>query len=91
MLKILNDNYKGDIHISFGMTTKSEENEIINYFKKSNSSNRLVVYSCTSAYPVYFSDEESLMKAVESVVKYIGVFREDFLITSKKIKACVES
>ena len=41
--------------------------------------------------PVYFSDEEGLMKAVESVVKYIGVFREDFLITSKKIKTCVES
>ena len=77
LLKILNDNYKGDIHISFGMTTKSEENKIINYFKKSNSSNRLVVYSCTSAYPVYFSDVcmleiNRLKEKYSSLVKTFG-------------------
>ena len=34
--------------------------------------------------PVYYAEEESLMKAVETIVQYIGVFREDFLITSKE-------
>ena len=41
--------------------------------------------------PVYYAEEESLMKAVETIVQYIGVFREDFLITSKKIKGCIKN
>ena len=32
MMEILRDNFKGYIHISLGMTTKKEEEEIINFF-----------------------------------------------------------
>ena len=56
MLKVLRDEYSGDIHISFGMTTKSEEAEIIEFFKATNQSHRLVIYACTSGYPVPFED-----------------------------------
>ena len=56
MLKTLRDNYSGDIHISFGMTTQAEEDQIVSFFEKTNQAHRLVIYSCTSAYPVPFDD-----------------------------------
>ena len=56
MLKVLRDNYKGDVHISFGMTTKEEEEQIVSFFEKTNQSQRLIIYSCTSGYPVPFED-----------------------------------
>ena len=36
MLKYLLDNYSGEIHMSFGMTTKNEEKEIVELFKSKN-------------------------------------------------------
>ena len=56
MLKVLRDEYYGDVHISFGMTTKKEEEEIVSFFEKKNQGKRLVLYSCTSGYPVPFED-----------------------------------
>ncbi len=56
MLKVLRDDYKGDVHISFGMTTKEEEEKIVSFFEENNQAKRLVVYSCTSGYPVPFED-----------------------------------
>lgn len=57
MLQLLRDNYDGDVHVSFGMTTKEEEEKVINFFEGKNvAKNRLVVYSCTSGYPVPFKD-----------------------------------
>lgn len=57
MMKILRDEYKGDIHLSFGMTTQAEEEEVVKFFEETGQSkNRLVVYSCTSGYPVPFED-----------------------------------
>ena len=52
LLEILTSSYDGDIHISLGMTNKSETNNIYDLFKKSDALDRLVVYSCTSGYPV---------------------------------------
>jgi N-acetylneuraminate synthase len=56
MLAILRDEYKGEVHISFGMTTKQEEEEIVAFFEKTNQANRLILYACTSGYPVPFED-----------------------------------
>ena len=56
MLKVLRDEYQGEVHISFGMTTKSEEEEIVAFFEQTNQAHRLIVYSCTSGYPVPFED-----------------------------------
>ena len=56
MLKVLRDEYQGEVHISFGMTMKEEEEEIVSFFEKTNQAKRLVLYSCTSAYPVPFED-----------------------------------
>ena len=57
MLQALRDLYKGEVHISFGMTTKAEEEEVVKFFEKmGQAKSRLVVYSCTSGYPVPFKD-----------------------------------
>ena len=57
MLQALRDLYKGEVHISFGMTTKAEEEEVVKFFEKTGQAkSRLVVYSCTSGYPVPFKD-----------------------------------
>ncbi len=56
MLELLRDSYQGEIHISFGMTTRDEEQRIINLFKENQSNSRLVLYACTSGYPVSFED-----------------------------------
>jgi N-acetylneuraminate synthase len=57
MLQALRDLYKGEVHISFGMTTQAEEEEVVKFFEKTGQAKtRLVVYSCTSGYPVPFKD-----------------------------------
>jgi N-acetylneuraminate synthase len=57
MLKVLRDDYKGDVHISFGMTTHAEEEAVVKFFEETDSAmSRLIVYSCTSGYPVPFED-----------------------------------
>ena len=52
MLDYLLKNFKGEIQLSFGMTTQEEEKEIIDLFKKYNRNKDLIIYACTSGYPV---------------------------------------
>jgi sialic acid synthase len=56
MLGWLCDNYEGEIQISLGMTTHEEERQIINFFMSKKREKDLVLYSCTSGYPVPFED-----------------------------------
>jgi len=56
MLEYLRDNYSGEVHLSFGMTTHEEERKIIEFFKAKNRAKDLVIYACTSGYPVPFED-----------------------------------
>ena len=60
MLTFLRDEYAGDVHISTGMTTKEEIEEVVKFFENGKNGNqakdRLVIYNCTSGYPVPFPD-----------------------------------
>ena len=56
MLKWLCDNYEGEIQLSFGMTTRNEEEEIVSFFEKNNRAKDLILFNCTSGYPVPFKD-----------------------------------
>ncbi len=56
LLKWLAGNYGGEIHLSFGMTTHAEEERIIELFQKSGRAQDLIIYACTSGYPVPFED-----------------------------------
>lgn len=56
MLEWICDHYNGEIHISLGMTTHEEENNLIQLFEKRGRNKDLVIYACTSGYPVPFED-----------------------------------
>lgn len=56
LLGYLCENFEGDIHISFGMTTHQEEKKVIEFFEERDRAKDLVIYSCTSGYPVPFED-----------------------------------
>jgi len=58
MQKVLRDEYTGDVHISTGMTTKEEIEKIVQFWEegKGDAKNRVVLYNCTSGYPVPFED-----------------------------------
>lgn len=54
LLKYIDENFDGEIHISLGMTTKAEEEKIFETIK--NNRKNLILYACTSAYPVFDND-----------------------------------
>lgn len=56
MLDWLCENYEGEIHISLGMTTREEEEKIIEFMRRKDRLQDVVLYSCTSGYPVAFED-----------------------------------
>lgn len=56
MLEWLCDNYDGEIHVSLGMTTHQEEEKLIQLFEEKGRNKDLVLYACTSGYPVAFED-----------------------------------
>ena len=56
MLEVLCKEFAGEISISFGMTTRDEEQKIVEFIEKHNRADQLIIYSCTSGYPVAFED-----------------------------------
>jgi N-acetylneuraminate synthase len=56
MLEFLCKEYNGQLHISLGMTTHEEEEQIISFFEEKGRHKDLVIYSCTSGYPVSFEE-----------------------------------
>ncbi|GAY16512.1 N-acetylneuraminate synthase [Mycobacterium sp. shizuoka-1] len=54
LLGYLCDNYEGEIHLSLGMTTRAEEESIVDFFRAHDRMGDVVLYSCTSGYPVPF-------------------------------------
>lgn len=77
MLEWLCNNYFGEIQISLGMTTHQEEKEIIDLFVQKGRNRDLVIFSCTSGYPVPFEDVclleiKRLREAYGDIVKSIG-------------------
>jgi sialic acid synthase SpsE len=77
MLNWLCDNYEGEIHLSVGMTTHEEEEKIVRLFEQKNRNKDVVLYSCTSGYPVPFEDVclleiKRLIETFGNRVKEIG-------------------
>lgn len=56
MLQWLCDHYDGEIQLSFGMTSRAEEEEIVRLFEANGRAEDLVLFNCTSGYPVPFKD-----------------------------------
>lgn len=77
MLNWLCENYEGEIQISFGMTTHEEEEKIIGLFEAHKRNKDLIIFDCTSGYPVPFEDVclleiKRLKEKYEARVKCIG-------------------
>ncbi|MBI2994466.1 MAG: N-acetylneuraminate synthase family protein [Gammaproteobacteria bacterium] len=56
MLKFLATEFGGDLHVSVGMTTPEEEEQIVALLEDLGAADRTVLYACTSGYPVPFED-----------------------------------
>ena len=56
VLDLLCGLYGGEIHLSFGMTSHAEEERIVEFFEARGRAKDLVLYACTSGYPVAFGD-----------------------------------
>lgn len=77
MLEWLCNHYGGEIHVSLGMTTHEEEEKLIKLFEDRGRNKDLVIYACTSGYPVPFENVclleiSRIREAYESRVKQIG-------------------
>lgn len=77
MLEWLAQNYGGEVHISTGMTYLKEIDDIIKITDKYNRTKDVVLYNCTSGYPVPFEDIAlleilRLKEKYEHKVKSIG-------------------
>ncbi|MDN4606798.1 N-acetylneuraminate synthase family protein [Sporosarcina highlanderae] len=77
MLGWLCDNYIGEIHVSTGMTNYNEIDELIQFFIEKGRNKDVVLYNCTSGYPVPYKDIRlkeitRLLSKYKKVVKSIG-------------------
>lgn len=77
MLRFLCDEYGGDLHVSLGMTTREEEERIVELLAGHTRLRDTVLYACVSGYPVAFEDLslleiERLRERYGSDVKGIG-------------------
>jgi len=77
MLNWLYENYKGEIHISTGMSTEEEIDKIVDLAIEKKRNKDLVLYNCTSGYPVPFGDVclleiNKLKDRYEEKIKAVG-------------------
>ena len=70
MLSWLCDNYDGEIHISTGMTTNKEVDDIIDLFMEKGKNKNLVLYNCTSGYPV--PPEDVCLLEIRNLIEKYG-------------------
>lgn len=56
LLEALATGFEGGIHVSLGMTTPEEEETIVSHLEGLNAAHRVVLYACTSGYPVPHED-----------------------------------
>lgn len=56
MIDWICENFDGEIHVSLGMTTRKEEEELIRFLEDRGRLKDTIIYACTSGYPVPFED-----------------------------------
>lgn len=77
LLGYLADEFGGELHVALGMTNRCEEECVISFFQKKKRAASVVLYACTSGYPVPFEDVclleiSRLSRNYGHVVKAIG-------------------
>jgi N-acetylneuraminate synthase len=56
MQRVLAREFPGEIHVSTGMTTRAEIEEIVRFYEAAGRAGDVVLYACTSGYPVKFGE-----------------------------------
>ena len=67
LLKTVINNFDGEIHVSLGMTTHKAQEKIVSFFEAEGRNQDLILYACTSAYPV--SDEDVCILEIDRLTK----------------------
>ncbi len=68
---LLCDSFGGEIHVSLGMTTAREAHEIVHFYEQRGRAQDVVLYHCTSGYPVKF-EEVNLLEIPHLVTTFGG-------------------
>lgn len=56
VLEVLCAEFEGHVQLSLGMTSRAEEDEIVTFFEQRGRAKDLLLYACTSGYPVRFDE-----------------------------------
>jgi len=77
MLDHMCTHYPGDIHVSLGMTTRDEEEQLVAFLEERERLQDVVLYHCTSGYPVapgqiYLMEIKRLGEKYNDRIKDIG-------------------
>jgi len=56
LLRAAAEEYDGQVHVSLGMTKRDEEDQILEVFERAGRTADLVLYACTSGYPIKAED-----------------------------------
>lgn len=70
LMELACKDFKGDIHVSLGMTTRAEEKKLIELFKDHNRLGDVVLYACTSGYPI--APGEACLMEVPRLIEAYG-------------------
>ena len=69
LMEYIFKNFKCNIHVSLGMTTNAEEKRIVSLAKKFKAHKKVILYACTSDYPVQ-PDNICLLEITKLIKKY---------------------
>ena len=70
LMELACKDFKGDIHVSLGMTTRAEEKKLIELFNDHNRLGDVVLYACTSGYPI--APGEACLMEVPRLIEAYG-------------------
>ncbi|MBO4823437.1 MAG: N-acetylneuraminate synthase family protein [Clostridia bacterium] len=78
LLQYVIDNFKGEIHLSLGMTDHIMTEQIVQFFCRNQRNQDLILYVCTSGYPVTAQDTflleiPLLIKKYGELIKGVGL------------------
>jgi len=69
LIELACTDFEGDIHVSLGMTTRAEEEKLIELFSDHKRLGDVVLYACTSGYPIV-PGEACLMEVPRLIEAY---------------------
>lgn len=70
LLETACNEFGGQIHLSLGMTTRAEEDQVVEIFRRNGRLDALVLYACTSGYPI--EPHEVCLLEIPRLIKTYG-------------------